>query len=84
LELLSAIKVIIFSGSMTVGKDFFTVWLIIVLLENLPVGFDDSPDASEMVLDEEAWLEGEATVTQFFPDEESEGSSVLISSSFPS
>ena len=69
---------------MTVGKDFFTVWLIIVLLENLPVSFDNISYAAEMVLDEEVWLEDEDAVIQFFPDEESEGSSVLISSSFPS
>jgi hypothetical protein len=32
-----------------------------------------------MVLDEEAWLEDEDAIIQFFPDEESEGSDVLIS-----
>ena len=64
---------------MTVGKDFFTVWLIIVLLENLPVSFDNISYAAEMVLDEEVWLEDEDAVIQFFPDEESEGSDVLIS-----
>jgi len=79
LELLSAIKVIIISGKVVAVGDFFSVGLKIVLLEDLPVSFDDRPYAAEMVLDEEAWLEGEATVTQFFPDEESEGSGVLIS-----
>ena len=44
-----------------------------VLLEDLPVSFDDGPYAAEMVLDEEAWLEGEATVTQFFPDDSTFG-----------
>jgi len=57
LELLSAIKVIIFSGSMTVGKDFFSIRLIIILLEDFSVSFDNSPYAAEMVLDEEVGLE---------------------------
>ncbi len=59
--------------------DFFSVRLKIVLLKDLSVSFDDSPYASEMVLDEEAWLEDEDAIIQFFPDEESEGSDVLIS-----
>ena len=36
-----------------------------------------------MVLDEEVWLEDEDAVIQFFPDEESEGSSVPVRMSAP-
>ena len=84
--------------------DFFTVGLIIILLEDFSVSFDNSSYAAEMVLDEEVGLEDEDAVIQFFPDdpsfgegrafedecavvvvdEESEGSGVLTSSSFPS
>ena len=84
MELLSAIKVVIISGKVVAVGDFFSVRLKIVLLDDLPVGFDDGPYAAEMVLDEEVWLEDEDAVIQFFPDEESEGSGVLTSSSFPS
>jgi hypothetical protein len=73
LELLSAIKVVIISGKVVAIGDFFSVWLEIILLEDLPVSFDDGPYAAEMVLDEEVRLEGEATVTQFFPDDSTFG-----------
>ena len=41
---------------MTVGKDFFSIRLKIILLEDLPVSLDDSPDTAQMVLDEEAFF----------------------------
>jgi len=46
LELLSAIKVVIISGKVVAVGDFFSVRLKIVLLDDLPVGFDDSPDTA--------------------------------------
>ena len=50
MQLLSAIKVVIFSGSKSIGDDFFSVRLIIILLEDLPIGLYYSPDTAEMVL----------------------------------
>ena len=73
MELLSSVKIVIFSGSKAVGKDFFSIGLIIILLEDLSAGLDYSPDASEVVLYEKVRLVDEAAVTQLFPDDPSFG-----------